>query len=421
MNLLVIGGGGREHAIITFFRKNKRIEKIYALPGNAGIGEIATNVDISATDIDGILDFASTHEIDFAFVSPDDPLVLGAVDRLSTLNIPCFGPNKNAAIIEGSKVFSKNLMKKYSIPTSDFEVFSSYDSALEYIEKKDCFPIVIKADGLSLGKGVTIAKSLKEAEDALKLMMKDRIFGSSGDTIVIEDYMTGKEVSVLCFTDGNVVKPMISAMDHKPIYDGNEGPNTGGMGAIAPNPYYTKDIEARCMEEIFIPTMHAMNCEGRRFKGCIYFGLMLTAMGPKVVEYNCRFGDPEAQVVLPLLESDFFEVVEAVALSKLAEVDVSFSDRYACCVVATSEGYPGRYETGKPITFEGEVLNLNEDSYIFHAATKMEEQRLVTAGGRVLGVTALGPSKEEAQQKAYNLMKGIHFDGIYYRKDIGMI
>ena len=417
MKLLVIGGGGREHAIVTFLRKNPTIEEIYVVPGNSGIGEIAKIENIAATDIEGIVDFAKNHEIDFVFVSPDDPLVLGAVDALNEAGFTCFGPNKAAAEIEGSKVFSKDLMKRYDIPTASFEVFSDYDSALEYVKKLNRFPIVIKADGLALGKGVTIAKDLLEATKALRANMKDRVFGASGDTVVIEEYMSGPEVSVLCFTDGKVIKPLVSAMDHKAIYEGNTGPNTGGMGAVAPNRYYTEDIAKSCMETIFIPTMNAMNKEGRTFKGCIYFGLMLTESGPKVVEYNCRFGDPEAQAVLPLIETDLFTIVKAVAETKLNEIDIRFKADHTCCVVIASGGYPIKYEIGKPISFDEGILS--DDRYIFHSGTKLVDGSLVTAGGRVLAVTALGKTAMQAREKAYGMADKVHFEDMYFRKDIG--
>lgn len=418
MNLMVIGGGGREHAIVTFLAKNKEVGDIYVLPGNAGTAKIAKNIAIAATDIMGMVEFAKNNAIDFAFVAPDDPLVLGAVDALTEIGIPCFGPNKAAAIIEGSKAFSKDLMKRYSIPTASFEVFDDYLKALEYIEKKDTYPIVIKADGLSLGKGVTIAKDYVEAKTALGSVMKDRVFGASGDKVVIEEFLEGPEVSALCFCDGNVIKPMVSSMDHKAIYEGNKGPNTGGMGAVAPNSYYTEEIAKRCMNEIFIPTMNAMNKEGRTFKGCLYFGLMITKEGPKVIEYNCRFGDPETEVVLPLLETDLFTIVKAVAEGRLSEVEVKNKKGFACCVVLASGGYPTKYETGYEIDFSS--LELDDNSYIFHAGTKELNGKIVTSGGRVLAVTAVDASgAREARKKAYDMVEKIQFKDMYYRKDIG--
>jgi len=419
MNLVVIGSGGREHAIVTFLARNPEVVNLYVLPGNAGIASIATTVDISPTDTEKIVEFAKANSIDFAFVAPDDPLVLGVVDALVAVGIPCFGPNKAAAQIEGSKVFSKGLMKRYSIPTAAYEVFSEYDAALEYITSLGSYPVVIKADGLARGKGVTIAKDFSEAKETLDAVMKDRIFGASGEQIVIEEFMTGPEVSVLCFTDGQVIVPMVSSMDHKAIYEHNTGPNTGGMGAVAPNRYYTDDIAKECMDTIFIPTMNAMNNEGRTFKGCLYFGLMLTSDGPKVIEYNCRFGDPEAQVVLPLLKTDLLTIVKAVAETRLKEIEIVNSNRYACCVVVASDGYPLDYEVGKVITFEYPILPT--DTYVFHAGTRVEDNSLVTAGGRVLGVTALGDTAEEARQNAYRLVDTVMFEGMYCRKEIGLM
>ena len=349
MNLMVIGGGGREHAIIKKLRENPAVETVYALPGNGGIAADATCVDIGAKDIPAIVDFAVSHSVDFAVVAPDDPLVLGAVDALTAAGVPCFGPDRRAAVIEGSKAFSKDLMRRYGIPTARYETFTDMDAALRYLETAR-LPIVIKADGLALGKGVMIARDLPEARRAVRAMMAERIFGESGACVVIEEFLTGPEVSVLAFTDGNTLVPMVSSMDHKRARDGDEGPNTGGMGTIAPNPYYTEELARRCMEEIFLPTMRAMNSENRTFRGCLYFGLMLTPDGPKVIEYNCRFGDPETQVVLPLLETDLLTILQAVANGTLADVDVRFRGGAACCVVVASEGYPGRYETGYPIT-----------------------------------------------------------------------
>lgn len=413
MRIMVVGSGGREHAIIKKIKENKSVEKIYALPGNGGIAEDAECVSIAATDIDGIVQFAVENKIDYAVVAPDDPLVLGAVDALEEKNIPCFGPNKRAAIIEGSKVFSKNLMKKYGIPTADYEVFSSPEKALEYI-KTAPVPTVIKADGLALGKGVIIAQTRKEAEDAVKSIMEDKVFGKSGENIVIEEFLTGPEVSVLSFTDGKTLVPMISSMDHKRAGDNDTGLNTGGMGTVAPNPYYTEEIAERCMKEIFIPTVKAMNEENRTFKGCLYFGLMLTEKGPKVIEYNCRFGDPETQVVLPLLESDLLTVMKAVTDEKLSETEVKFLNKSACCVIMASAGYPVKYEKG----FEIHIPNELKDS-VYVAGSKKENGKQVTSGGRVLGVTAVSDTLEQAIETAYSKVEKIDFNKAYYRKDIG--
>lgn len=412
MTVLVVGGGGREHAIIKKLRENKDIEKIYALPGNGGYGEDAECVPVSATDIEGICEFAKKVKPDFAVVAPDDPLVLGCVDELEKLGIPCFGPDKKAAIIEGSKIFSKNLMKKYGIPTAGYEVFTDVGEALEYL--KDCsLPAVIKADGLALGKGVIIAETREEAEEAVKTMMVDGKFGESGARIVIEEFLEGPEITVLSFTDGKTVVPMISSMDHKRALDGDKGLNTGGMGTIAPNPYYTDEVAKECMEKIFIPTIEAMKKEGRTFKGCLYFGLMLTDKGPRVIEYNCRFGDPEAQVVLPLLETDLFTVMKAVREERLDGIDVEFSDESACCVILASGGYPESYKKGFRIT-------LPEDrNDIFIAGAEMKDGELVTAGGRVLGVTKKGKTLEEAVKKAYEAAEKIDFEGAFKRNDIG--
>ena len=413
MKLLVVGGGGREHAIIKKLKENKSVEEIYALPGNGGIAADATCVGISATDIPGIVNFAKENHIDYAVVAPDDPLVLGAVDALNEIGIPCFGPRANAAIIEGSKVFSKNLMKKYGIPTAAYEVFDNMDAALKYLEDAP-IPTVIKADGLALGKGVIIANTRQEAMDAVKSMMADKIFGKSGEHIVIEEFLEGPEVSVLAFTDGKTVKPMVSSMDHKRAGDGDTGLNTGGMGTVAPNPYYTPAIAGTCRETIFLPTVRAMAAEGRPFRGCLYFGLMLTANGPKVIEYNCRFGDPETQVVLPLLESDLFTVLRACTAGTLAETEVKFSSRSACCVVLASQGYPGKYETGFPLTMTPEAA-----AHTYIAGAKEKEGVLVTAGGRVAGVTAVADTLPEAIREAYRLAEGVQFANRYCRKDIG--
>ncbi|MDO4518384.1 MAG: phosphoribosylamine--glycine ligase, partial [Bacillota bacterium] len=408
MKVMVIGGGGREHAIIKKLKQNPKIEELYALPGNGGIAADATCVNIGATDIEAQVDFAKSKEIDYAVVAPDDPLAMGAVDALNKIGVRCFGPNKDAAIIESSKVFSKNLMKKYGIPTARYEVFDNPEKALAYLEDAP-IPTVIKADGLALGKGVIIAETREEAVDAVQMMMKDKAFGDSGNTVVIEEFLTGPEVSVLSFTDGNVVVPMISSQDHKRALDGDKGLNTGGMGTVAPNPYYTDEIAARCMDEIFLPTVKAMNEEGRTFKGCLYFGLMLTADGPKVIEYNCRFGDPETQVVLPLLESDLLTVMEAVTDGRLAETEVKFSQDKACCVVVASGGYPKSYEKGHQIT----IGQLDENTEVFVAGAKLEDGVLKTSGGRVLGVTSIAPTLEEAIKKAYENVENIKFEKAY--------
>ena len=413
MNIMVVGGGGREHAIIKKLKENKEVTCIYALPGNGGIAKDATCINVAATDIDGIVAFATANAIDYAVVAPDDPLVLGCVDALQEKGIPCFGPNANAAIIEGSKVFSKNLMKKYGIPTAAYEVFDDMQKALEYLETAP-IPTVIKADGLALGKGVIIAMTREEAKDAVVSMMQDKQFGKSGDRVVIEEFLTGPEVSVLSFTDGNTVVPMISSMDHKRAGDNDTGLNTGGMGTVAPNPYYTADIADECMQTIFLPTMKAMNAEGRTFKGCLYFGLMLTPNGPKVIEYNCRFGDPETQVVLPLLKSDLLTVMQAVTNGTLAQTNVEFADRHACCVIMASKGYPSSYEKGFEITIPTETAT---KTYVAGAALK--DGKLVTSGGRVLGVTETADSLSEAIDKAYATVNTISFDNAYYRNDIG--
>ncbi len=413
MKILVVGGGGREHAIIKKIKENKSVEQIFALPGNGGIAADATCVDISATNIDAIVDFAVTNKIDYAVVAPDDPLVLGCVDALNDKGIPCFGPNKAAAIIEGSKVFSKNLMKKYGIPTAEYEVFDDADKAFKYLETAP-IPTVIKADGLALGKGVIIAMTRDEARDAVVSIMQDKQFGKSGDNIVIEEFLTGPEVSVLSFTDGNVVVPMISSMDHKRAGDNDTGLNTGGMGTVAPNPYYTENIAEECMQKIFLPTIRAMKAEGRTFKGCLYFGLMLTPNGPKVIEYNCRFGDPETQVVLPLLESDLLTVMQAVTNETLSDTEVKFSDKNACCVIMASKGYPSSYEKGYEITIPTDLL---DSTYIAGAVIK--EGKLLTSGGRVLGVTSIADTLRDAIDASYKKVENIKFDNRYYRNDIG--
>ena len=411
MKVMVVGGGGREHAIVKKIKENKNVTELFALPGNGGIAKDATCVNIGAKDIDKITEFAVENNIDFAVVAPDDPLVLGAVDALNAKGIKTFGPNKAAAIIEGSKVFSKNLMKKYNIPTAQYEVFTDMDAALKYLETAP-IPTVVKADGLALGKGVIIAMTREEAVDAVKSMMEDKIFGESGSSVVIEEFLTGPEVSVLAFTDGETLIPMVSSMDHKRALDNDEGLNTGGMGTIAPNPYYTDDIAKVCMDTIFMPTVDAMNKEGRSFSGCLYFGLMLTPNGPKVIEYNCRFGDPETQVVLPLLESDLLEIMLHIADKDLKNADVRFSKGSACCVVMASKGYPQKYETGFEIT-------MPENKNIYVAGAKLDGNKLLTGGGRVLGVTETAPTLKEAIDKAYETVKSVSFDNAYYRSDIG--
>ena len=413
MKVMVVGGGGREHAIIKKLKENKTISQIFALPGNGGIAQDATCIDISATDLDGIASFAKEKTIDYAVVAPDDPLVLGCVDRLNELGIPCFGPNANAAIIEGSKAFSKDLMKKYNIPTAAYEIFTDIDKALAYVQTAP-IPTVIKADGLALGKGVIIAQTREEAVEAVTDMMANAKFGKSGSTIVVEEFLTGPEVSVLAFTDGKVVKPMVSSMDHKRAGDNDTGLNTGGMGTIAPNPYYTEQIAQECMEKIFLPTINAMNAEGRTFKGCLYFGLMLTPNGPKVIEYNCRFGDPETQVVLPLLESDLLTVMQATTNGTLEATEVKFSRKNACCVVTASAGYPLSYRKGYEITMTQEA-----QAATFVAGAKLQDGKLLTSGGRVTGTTAVADTLEDAIKEAYRLADGVQFENAYRRGDIG--
>lgn len=413
MKVLVVGGGGREHAIIKKLKENKNITEIYALPGNGGIAADATCVAIGAKDIEKITEFARENAVDYAVVAPDDPLVLGAVDALNAVGIPCFGPNKAAAIIEGSKVFSKNLMKKYGIPTAAYASFSDMQSACDYIEAQGA-PIVVKANGLALGKGVILAQTVEEAKEAVRSMMADKVFGESGSQVVIEEFLQGPEVSVLAFTDGTCVKPMVSSMDHKRAGDGDTGLNTGGMGTISPNPFYTPEIAEQCMREIFLPTVRAMQQEGREFRGCLYFGLMLTKDGPKVIEYNCRFGDPETQVVLPLLESDLLTVMQACTNGTLAQTEVRFKEGCACCVVIASKGYPQKYETGFPMVLPGDG-----QAEIYVAGAKLEEGVLRTAGGRVLGVTAMAPTLQQAIEKAYANVPKVQFENAYYRSDIG--
>ena len=413
MKLLVVGGGGREHAIIKKLKENPAIETIYALPGNGGMEGDAVCVPIGAKEIDRIVAFAAEKKVDYAVVAPDDPLVLGAVDALNAVGIPCFGPKANAAIIEGSKIFSKRLMQKYGIPTAACEIFEDAEEALRYV--KGCpLPAVVKADGLALGKGVVICETREEAEEAVTSMMLDGKFGQSGARVVIEEYLTGPEVSVLSFTDGETVIPMVSSMDHKRALDGDKGLNTGGMGTVAPNPYYTKEIANACMEKIFLPTIRAMKAEGRPFTGCLYFGLMLTEKGPMVIEYNCRFGDPETQVVLPLLESDLFTVMRAVTEGRLSETEVRFSDKAACCVILASKGYPGSYEKGFPLDIPEAV-----EKQVYVAGAKMKDGVLVTDGGRIAGCTAVADSLADAIRDAYKIAEQVHFENAYCRRDIG--
>ncbi len=414
MKILVVGGGGREHAIVKAIKKNKKAEKIWAIPGNGGIAADAECVAGDVKNVKALADFAAENGVDFAVVAPDDPLVLGAVDELESRGIKCFGPRKNAAVIEGSKVFSKNLMKKYGIPTAKYEVFADRESAFAYLDTAPV-PAVVKADGLALGKGVIVAETREEAKAAVNSMMQDKIFGESGSKVVIEEFLRGPEVSVLCFTDGKCIKPMVSSMDHKRAGDGDTGPNTGGMGTVAPNPYYTEEIAKTCMDKIFLPTVAAMNAEGRTFKGCLYFGLMLTEDGPKVIEYNCRFGDPETQVVLPLLESDLLDIMLSVADGRLSETEVKFSSGAACCVVLASRGYPQKYLTGYEISLP--APGKNEEIYV--AGAKAADGRLFTSGGRVLGAVATANTLAEAVRGAYALSGKIGFENAYKRGDIG--
>ena len=413
MNILVVGGGGREHAVIKKLRKNPEVSEIFALPGNGGIAADAICVPIGATDLDGIVRFARENQVDYAVVTPDDPLVLGCVDRLNEVGIPCFGPRANAAILEGSKAFAKDLMKRYGIPTARYETFTELSAALEYINTQPA-PLVVKADGLALGKGVLICRTRREAEQAVTDMMVNGKFGASGATVVIEEFLEGPEVSVLAFTDGTTVKPMVSSMDHKRAQDGDLGLNTGGMGTVAPNPSYTPETARRCMEEIFLPTIRAMAAEGRPFTGCLYFGLMLTQEGPKVIEYNCRFGDPETQVVLPLLESDLLTVMQATTNGTLAQTEVRFSNRAACCVITVSEGYPLHYEKGFALTMTPEAA-----AHTDIAGATLADGRLVTSGGRVAGTTAVADTLPEAIAEAYRLADGVRFAHAYRRSDIG--
>ncbi len=418
MNILVVGGGGREHAIVMKLAESKKNVQLFCTPGNGGIAKYAKCYSVKATDIDGVVALAKEISANMVVVAPDDPLVLGMVDALNAEGFAAFGPDKAAAIIEGSKVFSKELMKKYNIPTAKYEVFSDSSKAIEYIKTENKYPTVIKADGLALGKGVIIAQNFDEAKDAVNSIMEDKIFGKSGANIVIEEFLTGPEVSVLCFTDGKTVSPMVSSMDHKRAYDNDEGPNTGGMGTVAPNPYYTEKIADECMNKIFLPTINAMVKENRTFKGCLYFGLMITPDGPKVIEYNCRFGDPETQVVLPLLDTDLVDIFDAVINEKLSQIDIKWKNASSACVVLASGGYPKKYETGLKITGLNENGQL-DDVKIYHAGTKLENNEFYTSGGRVLGVTAVSETLKSAVDKAYDAVNDIKFDKMHYRKDIG--
>ena len=417
MKVLVVGGGGREHALIRKIKESSKVDEIFCTPGNGGISYDAKCFDVSATDIDGVVDLAKKLSVDLVVVAPDDPLVAGMVDALNDAGFKTFGPRANAAIIEGSKVFSKELMQKYNIPTAEYKVFDNANDAIEYIKEKNEFPTVIKADGLALGKGVIIPENLDDAVAGVKEIMEDKIFGASGNNIVVEEFLTGPEVSVLAFTDGKCVKPMVSSMDHKRALDGDKGLNTGGMGTVSPNPYYTEEVAAECMDKIFMPTINAMNQEGRTFKGCLYFGLMITPKGPKVIEYNCRFGDPETQVVLPRLKTDIIDIFEAINNETLSELDIEWSKKACACVIMASGGYPKSYKKGAEIT--GLTLGQLDGVTVYHAGTKIENNKLVTSGGRVLGVTALGDSLADALKKSYEAVENIHFDNAHYRKDIG--
>lgn len=417
MKVLVVGGGGREHALIRKIKESKRVDEIACCPGNGGISYDAECYNVSATDIDGVVALAKEIKTDFVVVAPDDPLVAGMVDALNEAGFATFGPKANAAIIEGSKVFSKNLMLKYNIPTAEYKVFDKAEDVIAYITEKNEFPTVIKADGLALGKGVIIPENLEDAIAGVKEIMEDKIFGASGNNVVVEEFLTGPEVSVLAFTDGKCVKPMVSSMDHKRALDGDKGLNTGGMGTVSPNPYYTEEIAQQCMNEIFIPTIEAMNKEGRTFKGCLYFGLMITPKGPKVIEYNCRFGDPETQVVLPRLKTDIMDIFDAINNETLGELDIEWSDDACACVVIASGGYPKSYPKGLEIT--GLENGQAEGVTVYHAGTAIKDGKLVTAGGRVLGVTALGNDLQQALDKAYSAVDKIDFENKHFRKDIG--
>lgn len=417
MKVLVVGGGGREHALVRKIKESKKVDEIFCTPGNGGISYDAKCFDVAATDIDGVVNLAKEIKADLVVVAPDDPLVAGMVDALNEAGFKTFGPRANAAIIEGSKVFSKELMQKYNIPTAEYKVFDNAEEAIEYIKERNEFPTVIKADGLALGKGVIIPENLEDAIAGVKEIMEDKIFGASGNNIVVEEFLTGPEVSVLAFTDGKCVKPMVSSMDHKRALDGDKGLNTGGMGTVSPNPYYTQEVAKECMDKIFIPTINAMNNEGRTFKGCLYFGLMITPKGPKVIEYNCRFGDPETQVVLPRLKTDIVDIFEAIDNETLSDLDVEWSDDACACVIMASGGYPKSYPKGIEIT--GLSNGQLDGVTIYHAGTKLQDNKLVTSGGRVLGVTALGDTLENALKKSYDAVEKIHFEGAHYRRDIG--
>lgn len=417
MKVLVVGGGGREHALIRKIKESERVDSIACCPGNGGISYDADCYNVSATDIDGVVNLAKEIQADFVVVAPDDPLVAGMVDALNDAGFSTFGPKANAAIIEGSKVFSKDLMEKYNIPTAEYKVFDKAEDVIDYIKEKNEFPTVIKADGLALGKGVIIPETLDEAIAGVKEIMEDKIFGASGNNVVVEEFLTGPEVSVLAFTDGKCVKPMVSSMDHKRALDGDKGLNTGGMGTVSPNPYYTEEIAEECMEKIFIPTIEAMNQEGRTFKGCLYFGLMITPKGPKVIEYNCRFGDPETQVVLPRLKTDIMDIFDAINNETLADLDIQWSDEACTCVIMASGGYPKSYPKGIEIT--GLIDGQLDGVTVYHAGTAIQDDKLVTSGGRVLGVTALGDTLETALEKSYKAVEAIQFEGAHYRKDIG--
>lgn len=419
MKILVVGGGGREHTLIRTLKKSPNCTEIFAAPGNGGIASDATCVPIAATDIAAQVAFAKEQKMDYVVVAPDDPLALGLVDALAKEGIPAFGPDAAAARIEASKVFSKDLMKKYNIPTAGYEAFTDPAKALDYIKAQGKYPVVIKADGLALGKGVLICQTEAEAKQGLHDMMEEKVFGASGSRVVVEEFLTGPEVSVLSFADGTTLKPMVSSMDHKRALDGDQGLNTGGMGTVAPNPYYTAEMAKLCEETIFAPTMQAMIAEGCPFKGCLYFGLMLTPEGPKVIEYNCRFGDPETQVVLPLLQSDLLAIMQACTNGTLAEAEVSFANGSAACVVLASGGYPGNYPKGVEITGLENGQIAGSEATIYHAGTALQEGKLVTAGGRVLGVSATADTLEKALEKAYTACEQIHFDGAHKRTDIG--
>mgnify|MGYP002766375856 FL=1 len=417
MKVLVVGGGGREHALVRKIKESKKVDEIFCTPGNGGISYDAKCFDVAATDIDGVVNLAKEIKADLVVVAPDDPLVAGMVDALNEAGFKTFGPRANAAIIEGSKVFSKELMQKYNIPTAEYKVFDNAEEAIDYIKERNEFPTVIKADGLALGKGVIIPENLEDAIAGVKEIMEDKIFGASGNNIVVEEFLTGPEVSVLAFTDGKCVKPMVSSMDHKRALDGDKGLNTGGMGTVSPNPYYTQEVAKECMDKIFMPTINAMNNEGRTFKGCLYFGLMITPKGPKVIEYNCRFGDPETQVVLPRLKTDIIDIFEAIDNETLSDLDVEWSDDACACVIMASGGYPKSYPKGIEIT--GLSNGQLDGVTVYHAGTKLQDNKLVTSGGRVLGVTALGDTLENALKKSYDAVEKIHFEGAHYRRDIG--